>query len=102
MFGLNCLFNASGIFPTISLISAPITIKQGTNIRVTGAHKTTPQDKDITAGFKKFACTDGSIIIGISPTKVVTDVIIIGRNLTTPASITASRRFFPLLRTLLI
>ena len=38
-----------------SFISAPITIKQGTKIKVTGAHKTTPHVREITAGFKKFA-----------------------------------------------
>ena len=59
-----------------------------------GAHKTTPQVSDMTAGFKFAYCTDGSSIIGIRPTNVVIEVITIGLNLTTPASITASRKVF--------
>ena len=82
--------------------SSPIKYKQGTNIKVTEEDRTTPNDKEITAGFRKFAWTEGSSIIGIRPTKVVIEVIIIGRKRVTPDSTIHSKICFPLPLSLLM
>ncbi len=61
----------------------------------------TPKASDTTMGCKNAACIDRSIIIGINPTIVVTEVNRMGLNLATPASTMASLADIPLSLSLL-
>ncbi len=52
-------------------------------------------------GIRKRACTEVSRIMGASPKKVLSEVMIIGRKRLLPASLTAPNRSMPLVRLLL-
>ena len=53
--------------------------------------KSTPKAKEIAIGMNMKVSGSVSVIRGIRPTNVVTDVRMIGRNRTTPAFATASK-----------
>ena len=75
--------------------SCPSSREQGTRYRVTPVANRTPKARDTAMGMRNCACNERSKSNGSKPTKVVTDVSMIGRNRRAPASSAASRSEAP-------